>query len=70
MKYIYTFFMTVFLIPLIQCVNAQSTVNEFGGALNNISSEVGESISNATQTAPSIGDALTTSNSISNHTAP
>ncbi|MDN5846985.1 MAG: hypothetical protein L0H53_12010 [Candidatus Nitrosocosmicus sp.] len=65
-KYIYALFMTVFLVPIAPCVNAQSTVYEFGNALNNTTSEMGESISNATQTEPSIGDALTTSSSISN----
>jgi predicted PurR-regulated permease PerM len=66
MQYNYTFLMTVFLVSLIPCVSAQSTVNEFGDALNTTTSEIGESISNVTQPTPSIGDALTESSSISN----
>jgi len=62
--------MSIFLVPITQCVNAQSTVNEFGDALSNTTKEIGESLNNATQTTPSIGDALTKSSSISNNSAP
>jgi hypothetical protein len=46
-------------------VNAPLTGNGFNDALNNASSEIEDYLSNTTQTAPSIGDALTTSSSIS-----
>ena len=51
-------------------MSAQSTVNEFGDALNTTTNEIGESISNVTQPTPSIGDALTESSSISNKSEP
>ncbi|WP_148687560.1 hypothetical protein [Candidatus Nitrosocosmicus hydrocola] len=69
MKYIFTLFITVFLAHLIQIVNAQPTGNRFVDALDTMSNEIGESINNTTQTAPSIGDALNASSSISNTTS-
>lgn len=71
MQYLYTFFITVLLVPFAQSVMTHTiTDNEFGNAIINISTEMEGFVSNATETTPSIGDAMTTSSSISNLTKP
>jgi hypothetical protein len=72
MQYLYAFFVTVLLVPFAQSVMMTQTItdNEFGNALFNLSTEMKGFISNATETTPSIGDAMTTSSSISNLTEP
>ena len=49
-------------------MNVNATCNRFDYALKNMSSEIVDPLFNATQTSPSIGDAPTTSSSISTKT--